>query len=844
MKRFFYVKVISLVLVFTLMMGINGILHATGSSDVIDVATTAPASGQGWVLSDGIINIAGDVTITGITTVNRVIIQGGTAAEPRMVTLKDVAISSASPFVLSEGACAVITLEGKNIISATSGPGIQTSNAFLTIEAESVADELSVKGGYYGAGIGGSHNGSDGGTVTINGGTITSTGGGGAAGIGGSMGYDGSRSNIYGGPGGTGGTITINGGSITSTGGVGAAGIGGGMGGRGANGESMFSAAGGNGGVGGNGGTIRINGGNVVAIGGLRGVGIGGGAGGDGGVREFAIFSPSKSGNGGNGGSGSIVVDGGNVYAVGSSGGVGIGGGIGGNGGSDIIDGPNYGSGGSGGTAGIRLISGSVQALSSYSAINGGNNGLDGNGVSNSSSSQGSFSGMLLPLVYRYWTNDTPSDPGGLGRVYYNDDINTRHIFVAFYKYIRINALVSISLSETEAYVFPDAIYGYSAQTEKYVTISNTGTMPTDGLEVVLSGDADAFFLTSSTIGSIAPGGMDMFTISPAKGLAAGKYAATVTVTGEAIIPQSFEIAFTVIPISLSINPLLYPSETLTLYAKPSSTIDGSVTWISSDPDVATVSQSGLVTAVAPGEVIIAAIFEEAEATFAITVRQIIEETLTISQTKAEINVNESLSLSAVANPVDASYQVITWTSSNTSVATVSSSGLVTAVALGEAIIAANTRNGLTATCVVTVRDIHTVVFVDWDGTVLDIQEIQTGSDAAAPAAPSRPDYTFNGWDVDFSSITDNLTVTAMYRSFVFMVSFYKQSQDGNNKIAKTPFATQQVTHKEMIDFTKISAGKNSVWYITDGTTYGAKFDTKTPITSDLKLAVKDQNSN
>ncbi len=57
----------------------------------------------------------------------------------------------------------------------------------------------------------------------------------------------------------------------------------------------------------------------------------------------------------------------------------------------------------------------------------------------------------------------------------------------------------------------------------------------------------------------------------------------------------------------------------------------------------------------------------------------------------------------------------------------------------------------------------HTVTFVDWNGAVLSVQQVEEGHAAAAPADPVRPGYTFVGWDVDFSNVTSDLTVTAQY---------------------------------------------------------------------------------
>jgi uncharacterized repeat protein (TIGR02543 family) len=56
-----------------------------------------------------------------------------------------------------------------------------------------------------------------------------------------------------------------------------------------------------------------------------------------------------------------------------------------------------------------------------------------------------------------------------------------------------------------------------------------------------------------------------------------------------------------------------------------------------------------------------------------------------------------------------------------------------------------------------------TVTFKDWDGRVLDTQEVEPGGSATAPDEPEREGYTFKGWDKDFTDVTGNLTVTATY---------------------------------------------------------------------------------
>ena len=78
---------------------------------------------------------------------------------------------------------------------------------------------------------------------------------------------------------------------------------------------------------------------------------------------------------------------------------------------------------------------------------------------------------------------------------------------------------------------------------------------------------------------------------------------------------------------------------------------------------------------------------------------------ITLNPTSATLNVGETLQLTATVSPTNATDKSVSWTSSNTNVATVSNTGLVTAVAAGTATITctANDGSGVTATCSVTV---------------------------------------------------------------------------------------------------------------------------------------------
>ena len=72
------------------------------------------------------------------------------------------------------------------------------------------------------------------------------------------------------------------------------------------------------------------------------------------------------------------------------------------------------------------------------------------------------------------------------------------------------------------------------------------------------------------------------------------------------------------------------------------------------------------------------------------------------------------------------------------------------------------------------VRDyfVHTVTFVDWDGTELFTEKVAAGEDAKGPDTdPTREGYTFNGWDKSLNNVTEDMTVTAQYTVNTYKVT-------------------------------------------------------------------------
>lgn len=59
----------------------------------------------------------------------------------------------------------------------------------------------------------------------------------------------------------------------------------------------------------------------------------------------------------------------------------------------------------------------------------------------------------------------------------------------------------------------------------------------------------------------------------------------------------------------------------------------------------------------------------------------------------------------------------------------------------------------------------YLVTFKDDDGTILKTQTVVSGKSATAPTPPKKSDRIFTGWDKKFSSVTEDLVVTAQYRA-------------------------------------------------------------------------------
>jgi len=248
------------------------------------------------------------------------------------------------------------------------------------------------------------------------------------------------------------------------------------------------------------------------------------------------------------------------------------------------------------------------------------------------------------------------------------------------------------------------------------------------GEENYFSGSATCNFSVSKTR-MIAAGAMDETT-----GEIDGLYVRMNTDDADDTVEAPSELVTQVVPVTgVTLNKttlgLVAGGDTATLVATvaPDNATDKTVTWESSDPNVATV-ENGVVTPIAAGEatITVTTVDGNKTATCTVTVTPApVDATDIAIKSETTLAIGRAETLTATLTPSNATSKVA-WLSSNTEVATVDDTGKVTAVAVGETTITAfvdANENGemdaeetIRATCAVTVVEAPAFIYGDVNG--------------------------------------------------------------------------------------------------------------------------------
>ena len=215
--------------------------------------------------------------------------------------------------------------------------------------------------------------------------------------------------------------------------------------------------------------------------------------------------------------------------------------------------------------------------------------------------------------------------------------------------------------------------------------------------------------------------------------LAASISAANIPVTGVALNPSTFTVN-------------VGSTQQLTATVSPTNASNPAVMFSSSNTAIATVNGSGLVTPVAAGTVTITVttVTGGFTATATGTVPIVDPISVTVSPSTVNVNVTKTTQLTANVLPTTTSNKSVTWSSSNTGVATVNSSGMVQGIANGAATITTTTVNGgFTGTCAVTVLTPVTGISVSPTTVLLKVGNNVQITATVIPATASNKTVTW-----------------------------------------------------------------------------------------------------
>ena len=238
-------------------------------------------------------------------------------------------------------------------------------------------------------------------------------------------------------------------------------------------------------------------------------------------------------------------------------------------------------------------------------------------------------------------------------------------------------------------------------------------------------------------------------------------------------------------------------------------TIKG-VNWSSDRPDNASVDEYGVVTGVSKGSAVITAKAADGSgrySTFTVTVRQQ-PESISLNKTDFTLKTGNYQTITPTVQPSTTNDKSVVWSSSDTSVAKVSTSGRVTAVSPGTAIITceSKTHPEIYAQAVVTVyQPVTKVAFTDKNPYVAVGDTIHLNW-TVTPDTATDTSVTFSTNKENVVSVGQDGSVTGLKRGECYV---YATANDGSGKKATIKVQVTQPVEGVGIKNDEISVGVN-----------------------------------
>lgn len=284
--------------------------------------------------------------------------------------------------------------------------------------------------------------------------------------------------------------------------------------------------------------------------------------------------------------------------------------------------------------------------------------------------------------------------------------------------------------------------------------------------------------------------------------------------------------------------------ETLKLNAtvKPDNAKNKEVEWYSSDNNIATVDQNGLVTPKSLGEVTITVKTKDQGLTANCKLK--IENYIEVTEVKLNINEKrmkkgEEFNLEATVEPQDAKYKDVEFSSSDENVATVDNTGKVTAKNGGEAVITVRTKDqGKTATCKITVDfNVEIITLPKNNYQVIKGESIEI-LPTVLPENATNKKYTVKIDDTNIAEYSDGKVIAK--NSGTTKITF--KTEDMEKEVSATINVIDIENNEVFIDNSlNYDSNTNYISKVEPGTKLS---DIKDKFISKLNITIKDNNGN
>lgn len=186
------------------------------------------------------------------------------------------------------------------------------------------------------------------------------------------------------------------------------------------------------------------------------------------------------------------------------------------------------------------------------------------------------------------------------------------------------------------------------------------------------------------------------------------------------------------------------------------------LTWNSTNPIVAEISNEGVVTTKQVGSAIITCTADNGvSAMCTITITPVTATDMVLNYDEYELELGKKVLLEATVLPETTENKNVTWTSSNESVAVVSSSGNVTGLGLGYASIVATTKDGsnIKANCLIHVVEpavLAKSITLDWSATDIKVGQAAQLVATITPSNVSNTNILWTSSNPECVSVNDN----------------------------------------------------------------------------------------